>query len=345
MNKSLWLAVALLLTFSVAEAATGISGRVAWRGELIEGVTIRAYKSVADLVAGKVVAASQPTITDGTYQLDLPPGRYVLTASDYDGEPVPGRHFCYYSGSPVKVVPDRLTHVGFNLVRIPQPVAPQAGKRSGLKGKVSFQGDPLEKSYLYVYKDAAKGFKGPAYFIQPVADGNFRLRLPPGDYFLLARKRAKGGQFGPIEIGDYFNYYYGNPVRIKPGETQFIDLETVSRLSMLEAGEALPFQGVTGRVLEPSGQPAAGLHVFAYRDAGMTGTPDSFSPATSGDGRFKLSLPETGTWYLLARENFGGPAATGERYGRYQADPAHAVRLTDEMQPLEIVIHVQEQNP
>jgi hypothetical protein len=343
MKKTALICFILLMVFSMAQAATGISGRVAWHGELIEGLTIRAYKTVADLAAGKAVAASQATATDGTYQLDLPPGRYVLTARDYAGEPEAGRHFSYYNGSPVKVVQGRRTHVGFNLVRIPQLVASKPGKRSGLKGKVSFQGELLEKSYLYVYKTGEKWFKGPAYFIQPVADGNFRLRLPPGDYFLLARKRLKGGQFGPIEIGDYFNYYYGNPVRIKKGETQYIDLETVSRLSMLEEGEALPFQGVKGQVLGADDQPVAGLHVFAYRNAAMTGTPDYFSPATQTDGRFELSLPETGTWHLLARENFGGPAAEGEQYGRFQADPAHAVRIENESQLLELIIHVQPQ--
>lgn len=343
MNKTFVMCIALLLVCASAQAATGISGRVAWRGELVEGVTVRAYDSVAGLAAGEVVAASQPTATDGTYQLDLPPGRYVLTARDYDGAPTPGRHYCYYSGSPVQVVQGRRTHVGFNLIRIPETVAPQMGQRSGLKGNISFQGAPLEKSYLYVYKDAAKGFKGPAYFIQPVADGTFRLRLPPGEYFLLARKRAKGGQFGPIEIGDYFNYYYGNPVRIKEGETHTIDLETIARLSMLEAAEGVPFQGVTGQVLGASGQPVAGLHVFAYRNKEMTGTPDYFSPATGSDGRFELALPEPGTWYLLSRENFGGPAVAGEQYGRYLDDPAHAIHLQVDQKPMEIVIHVQEQ--
>ena len=344
MKKTIFICFALLLVFSMAQAATGLSGRVAWHGELIEGVTVRAYKSVADLVTGEAVADSQPTATDGTYQLDLPPGRYVLTARDFEGAAQAGRHFSYYNGSPVKVVAGRRTHVGFNLIRIPEPVAPQSGKRSGLKGKLSFQGEPLEKSYLYVYKDSTKGFKGPAYFIQPVADGNFRLRLPPGDYFLLARKRAKGGQFGPIEIGDYFNYYYGNPVRIKQGETQYIDLETVSRLSMLEEGEALPFQGVQGQILDADDRPVSGIHVFAYRSAEMTGTPDYFSPATQTDGRFELTLPETGTWHLLARENFGGPAAEGEQYGRFQADPHHAVHLKTESQTVEIIIHVQQQS-
>lgn len=344
MKKTLLLSIALFMVFSSAEAATGVSGRVAWRGVLIEGVTIRAYKSVDALVAGEVVAASQPTATDGTYQLDLPPGRYVMTARNFTETPQPGRYYCYYSGSPIQVVEGRRTHVGFNLIKIPETVDTQAAKRSGLQGKISFQDEPLEKSYLYVYKDAAKGFKGPAYFIQPVADGNFRLRLPPGEYFLLARKRAKGGQYGPIEIGDYFNYYYGNPVRIESGETRYIDLETVSRLSMLEAGEGLPFEGVKGQVLDAAGRPVAGLHVFAYRNAEMTGAPDYFSTATKSDGRFELSLLEAGVWHILARENFGGPAAIGEQYGRYQDDPAHAVYFESGKQPLEIVIHVQLQN-
>ena len=343
MKKSLLLSIMLLTVFGAAEAATGVSGRVAWRGELIEGVTIRAYKSVDHLVADEVVAASQPTATDGTYTLDLPPGRYVMTARDFSNEPQPGKHFCYYSGSPIQVVEGRRTHVGFNLIRIPETVATESGQRSALKGKVSFQGEPLEKSYLYVYKDAKKDFKGPAYFIQPVADGNFRLRLPPGEYFLLARKRIKGGQYGPIEIGDYFNYFYGNPVRIAEGETRYIEIVTVSRLSMLEAEEGLPFEGVQGRVLDANGQSMSGLHVFAYRNADMTGMPDYFSPATKSDGLFKLALPETGTWHILARENFGGPAAIGEQYGRYQDDPAHAVHFKSGAQPLEIVIHVQKQ--
>jgi hypothetical protein len=344
MKKTILICFSLLLTLSTAHAATGISGRVAWHGVLIEGLTVRAYKDVAKLVADEPVAVSEPTATDGTYRLELSPGSYVLTARDFTGAPQAGRYFSYYNGSPVRVVSGRMTHVGFNLIKIPEAVASEATKRSGLKGKVTFQGEPLEKSYLYVYKDATKGFKGPAYFIQPVADGDFRLRLPPGEYFLLARKRLKGGQFGPIEIGDYFNYYYANPVRIKQGETRFIEIETVSRLSMLEEGEALPFQGVKGQILNAGNQPVSGIHVFAYRNAAMTGTPDYFSPATQADGRFELSLPETGVWHLLARENFGGPAADGEQYGRFQDDPAHAVHLKADSQPSEIVIHVQPQN-
>jgi hypothetical protein len=346
MKLRLTLSILILVVCGLADAsaATGVRGRIAWRGELVEGVRVYAYHNVDDIAAGRVLATSEPAATDGTYRLDLPPGAYVLVARDFNGSPQPGNHFCYYSGSPIQVVAGRQTNVGFNLIRIPQEEPPKKGGASGLYGEVSFQDQPLEKVYLYVYKEAGRGFKGPAYFIQPVEKGSFRLRLPPGDYYLLARKRAKGGQFGPIEIGDYFNFYFANPVRVKSGEMRHIRLETITRLSMLEEGETLPFHGVRGQIRDAAGNPAAGLHVFAYRNSVMTGTPDAFSAATGGDGQFELALPDAGPWYLLAREQFGGPAASGERYGHYAGGNGAAVRLAEDGSVQEIKIYVEPQS-
>lgn len=326
-----------------ALAETGVRGRIAWRGELVPGVTIRAYKSIADIAAGRPVAESKLSDMDGTYSLELAPGSYYLTARDYNGEPQPGNYFCYYSGSPVRVAPDHQTTVGFNLVKVPTEAKAAEAGYSGIKGTLSFQDEPLEKAYLYVYKDASRGFKGPGYFVQPVAKGDFRLRLPPGDYYLLARKRAKGGQFGPIEIGDYFNFYYGNPVRIEKNRIKDVNLETITRMPMLEEGEAVPFRGVRGVVKASDGQPVAGLHVFAYRDSEMTGNPDYFSAPTGSDGKFDLALPECGPYYLLARQSFGGPAAEGEQYGKYAGNPDHAVSLKEGATVQEIEINVEAQ--
>ncbi len=328
----------LLLSVTSVLATSGVKGRIAWRGELVPGVKVRAYLSIPDIAAGKVVATSAPAAVDGTYRLDLPPGSYYLTARDYEGEPHPGNHFCYYSGAPILVQPKSFTNVGFNLIRIPVEASPIAGKRSGIRGEISYQGELLGRVYLYVYKEAKDGFKGPGYFIQPVEKGRFRLRLPPGEYYLLARKRLKGGQYGPIEIGDYFNYYYGNPVTIRAGEEQEVKIETVTRLSMLEEGETVPFRGVQGVVTGPGGAPAKGVVVFAYRRPEMTGTPDLFSPPSGDDGHFQLVLPDLGPYYLLAREAFGGPAGEGELYGRYDKegitlDPEHPIR--------EVTIHVE----
>jgi hypothetical protein len=320
----------LLLTCvaSTFAAESGVRGRIAWRGELVEGIRVHAYRSVADIAAGRQVAESAPSGLDGTYTLPLPPGSYVLTAHNGDGALKPGDLFCYYSGSPIRVVAGTMRNVGFNLVRVPQEAAPVAAERSGIYGELSFQGEPLERAYLYVYKDPSRGFKGPGYFIQPVARGRFRLNLPPGDYYLLARKRRQGGQFGPIEIGDYFNYYYGNPVTVRAGEAREVKIEAITRLSMLEADAAVAFSGISGVVTSAEGQPQAGMVVFAYRSPEMTGSPDHFSPATGSDGRFELELPDDGDYYLLARQHFGGPAATGELYGRYLDSDGAAVRVS-----------------
>jgi len=323
-----------------AWAGSGIEGRVAWRTQLVPDMTVRAYRTLEDLAADRPVSTAAATALDGTYRLELPPGAYFLTARDFDGRPGPGDHFCYYSGSPVQVRAGGYATVGFNLIRIPEEAPPQEAPYSGIQGEITYQGEPLERVYLYVYKDPRDGFKGPGYTILPVEKGTFRLRLPPGEYWLMARKRARGGRYGPIEIGDYFNAYYGNPVRIEAGQVRRIKLETITRLSMLEEGDAPPFRGVRGVIDGPDGRPAAGLHVFAYRKPAMTGTPAFFSAATGADGRFELSLPGAGPYYLLAREAFGGPAAEGELYGRYRSENGAVVTLEGESAVREVEIHV-----
>lgn len=340
MNRALLIILLLLCSVATAAAASGVKGRAAWRGEVDAGVTIRAYRSIADIGREKVVATSAPTGLDGTYRLDLPPGSYYLTARNYDGKPEAGKLFCYYSGAPVTVRANAYTNVGFNLIRIPKEAAPETTATSGIKGSITFQGAPLERAYLYIYKDAGDGFKGPGYFIQPVEKGSFRLRLPPGEYWILARKRAKGGSFGPIEPGDYFNFYYGNPVRIAAGQTREIQIETITRLAMLEE-ELPPLRGIKGIVLAAGKKPADRVHVFAYRDAAMTGTPDFFSAPTGPDGRFELPLTGDGPFYLLARENFGGPAVAGELYGKFSGKEGAALKLDPQNQVREVIIHVE----
>jgi len=333
----------LLFLAATAFADSGVRGRVAWRGELVPNITVKAYRQVADIAAGKIVATSSPTGLDGIYQMDLRPGSYVLTAGNSSGAPKPGDMFCYYSGSPIQVPANGYRNVGFNLVKIPEETHKEA-TRSGIYGELTFQGEPVEKAYLYVYKDPGKYFKGPGYFIQPVARGAFRLNLPPGEYYLLARKRAQGGQFGPIEIGDYFNYYYGNPVKIEEGQAREIKLEMITRLSMLEE-DVVDFQGVQGKVVDKPGAPRAGLYVFAYLDAGMTGTPDFFSSPTGEDGSFELALPDGGPYYLLARQAFGGPAGAEELYGKLESDGQSPAGVTVSGETVEVTIHVAQKDP
>lgn len=317
-------------------AESGARGRVAWRTELIEGVIVRAYRSVEEVSSGEPVASSAPSDQDGIYQLDLPPGKYYLTASNRQGQLKPGDLFGYFNGSPLQVPAKGYRNVGFNLIKVPEEHLAQESKRSGVYGEITYQDGPIERVYLYVYKDPGSGFKGLGYFVQPVEKGRFRINLPPGDYYLLARKRARGGQFGPIEQGDFYNYYHGNPVRVTDGQVRETKIEMVERLAILEE-EVIDFQGVRGQVVDAAGNPLQGLYVFAYRSDDMSGTPDFFSVPSGADGAFELALPDAGPFYLLARQAFGGPAETNEMYGKYSADNGNPIAV-DISQPLDGVI-------
>lgn len=337
------LLVACFLLFAVpVQAASGVKGRVAWRSELIQGVTVSAYHGVEDIAKGNPVATSKPSNQDGIYQLELPSGSYVLTASNSSGRLKSGDLFGYFNGSPLQVPTTGYRTVGFNLIKVPEEKLPKEAERSGIFGEISYQDEPLERVYLYIYKEAGGGFKGLGYFVQPVERGKFRVNLPPGDYYVLARKRARGGQFGPIEPGDYYSYYYGNPVHVASGVVRPVKIEMLQRLALLEE-EVSEFHGLRGQVVDASGLAQQGLYVFAYRDPRMTGTPDFFSAPSGPDGHFELKLPDSGPYYLLARQAFGGPAGAKELYGKLYAEDGtlKAVNLSQQNTGLKIRVSPQ----
>jgi len=146
--------------------------------------------------------------------------------------------------------------------------------------------------------------------------GRFKISLPAGKYFIIARKRIRGGMYGPLEIGDYFNYYPSNPVILGEKEKVRMELETVTRLSQLEGGKAA-LQSIKGNIIGPAGEPVEGVRVFAYRPEKTSGRPLYFSAPSDAGGRFYLSIPEPGEFSLVAREKFGGPAGSGELSGTY----------------------------
>ena len=319
-----WLTVLCLVLFlpplAMAGPDSGIYGRAAWRGELVPGVIVSAYTDADSEYMADPVAVSDPAATDGTYRLSLAPGEYTLVArspESSDGRPLAGDYFCYYSGSPVIVSAGVWTPVGFNLVRV-RSEERLTGSGASIEGFITYRDEPLEKLYLTLYDEALEGFRGPGIATIPVGKGGrFRVSVKPGKYFVIARKRSRGGMYGPMEIGDHFNYYPGNPVIVSDGEKVRIRLETVTRVSQLEEGEA-PTPTVQGTVVDPDGNPVSGLRVFAYRPGEVRGHPLYFSEPSGSLGEFSLLIPVKGDFTLVAKERFGGPAAEGEYSGRLE---------------------------
>jgi hypothetical protein len=291
----------------------------------VENVSIRAYPyrtGAFGPLTGEAPAGSALTAIDGTYEIPLPPGPYVVealkgAADKPSDRPRTGDLHCLYSGSPVTVAPGAWTAVGLNLVEVP-PEERKTAARSAIAGRITREGKPAEKVYLYVYKDAATGFRGPAHFLQPVATGSFRLRVPPGTYYLVARKRARGGAYGPIAIGDLFNFYPRNPVILAPNDEVTIEIPLIERLSQLEE-DPRAFQGVAIRIVDSTGVGRPGFYVLAYQEPLRTGPPLATSAASDAEGRARLPLVPGQTAYLRARRSLGGPLGEGEAYADGQA--------------------------
>ncbi len=317
----LFLLIFLISSEGYSEDLGTVKGRVAYKGEVIENVSILVFREKDDTNLTKPDMIGARTAIDGTYEFKLTPGRYYLVAlkkmkDDGSFIPSPGDYYCFYSGAPVEVVSNGISYVGFNLIKVEKGgVDKKTAREGGIYGKITFEGKPIEKSYLYVYKDLKTGLRGPAYLVYPSRDGSFTLNLPEGRYYIIARKRAKGGMYGPIEEGDLFNFYYGNPVMVKKGVMKNVNIECVKRLSQLEEG--VGFSELTGYVKDNKGKPVQGLFVLLYQNKNMQGKPLYISSRTDREGKFSIRIPR-GEYFILARENIGGPPNMGEWYGKFK---------------------------
>jgi hypothetical protein len=303
--------------------AAGVEGVAALRGALIANVVVLAFAGPGPGPKDVPLAFSAGTDRDGRYRLELRPGTYHLVAVRTAGAPWPfpgakGDLFGYYLGNPIVVEPGKMTRVAFNMVRSGNESVSVAGEGSGVAGQVLFEDKPLARAYVHVYRDAGTNFRGMGLASVPAGeDGRFRIKLPPGSYYVLARKRQGGGMYGPPGRDDYVGYYPGNPVAVRSGAFATLQLEATTRIDLLEElwGTGGASAGwFEGKVTDGAGKPAAGLYVLFYTDAAMSGAPAFVAGPTDAKGHFKVRAA-AGKFHLLARSNLGGPLEAGEWYG------------------------------
>lgn len=191
-----------------------------------------------------------------------------------------------------------------------------AGNEMGrIKGMVV---TPLEGTYLYVYKKGMDLY-GPAFTVSEATgpDGAFDLALPEGEYIVVARKRVSGDTAGPVLAGDNKSEFINLTVKGDMGELSILAPVKAGDERKLTGEAAVTKTGISGRITDSDGNPVEGARLHVYDHVQMSERPKFVSEKTGPDGRYLLYLPEGGTYYLAARDKFGGPPKLGDLYGRY----------------------------
>lgn len=314
-------------TVPASKAPPTLSGRVTFRGAPVPGAAVALHERYG-ATPGTPLRSVRAS-GDGGFSATVPPGSYYVVAEgEFEGAPV----FAFSGQNPVRLE-SGTRWLGVKAVPAERPVAEagEPGRGAVVAGEVRFLGAPVENAYVYVYSDPDSLYKGMGIAMSPPTgpDGRFEVEnLPESTYFLVARRREAGASTGPLEKGDLYGFYPGNPVYLKGGASTRVRIELVEKEKPLSYSEVTAGAETVlrGTVVDRGGAPQAGVYAFVYDDRVFGHQrPYGHSGRTGPDGAFAIYLDRPGTYYLGARENFGDSPKPGERFGFYDGTPDHAV--------------------
>jgi hypothetical protein len=221
----------------------------------------------------------------------------------------------------------------------------KAKKKSGIKGQIVMKstGEPVHKAYVYGYvgkistRAAQLGIIGITDWVSrgSAEDGTYKLDLPPGEYYIGARKRANGLNYGPLYKGDYYDHRHAiKGIVVRKGKYKNLDFELKElREPMffqgLTAAEKVTETGIRGKLLDEKGEHIPGTFVMGYADDDMQRAPDFASTLTDDDGNYTLYLPKGGRYWLAARFYAMKMPQKDEPFARYGGSPDHSVMVEE----------------
>jgi hypothetical protein len=211
-----------------------------------------------------------------------------------------------------------------------------AGK-TGITGQVLAHDTnlPVTDAYVNVYPDALSNLLGPSQFISSPTDaqGHFFIEAPPGDFYVVARKRVSGDPSGPLSPGDLYSEHKRVKTTVTNGRLSIVDLRVAPMQAPMFFKKAVAEQttttGIRGVLVDAIGQPVPGSFAVAYTNDDVKRLPDYASTLSDGQGRFVLYLPKSGTYYLGARVHAWDMPRPGELYGKYGGENPEPVAVTE----------------
>ncbi|HEX9861293.1 MAG TPA: hypothetical protein VGB23_08810 [Nitrospirota bacterium] len=216
-----------------------------------------------------------------------------------------------------------------------------SGRLDSLKGIVA---QPVKGAYLFVYEKGADPH-GPPFTMSEATgpDGSFDLELPDGEYTIVARKHASGLAGSPLSEGDLKSDTIDIKVVGGKIESQTLFLQAKDDKEQYFGAGDKSRTAISGLVHDSEGNPMKGFRVHVYTYAQMSERPKYVSAATGPDGKYIVYLPKGGTYYIAARDHFGGPPKIGDFYGRFDEgtiDPSGVIVKTgSELDNVNITVH------
>ncbi|MDD5773536.1 MAG: hypothetical protein PHX78_08755 [bacterium] len=202
-------------------------------------------------------------------------------------------------------------------------------------------GNLMPGSKLYIYLNNNADFRGLADYISDKADGNGKagIDLKPGKYYVIARKRAKEEDVGPLKEGDYNGRFDKNPVEVKGKKILKIEvvmekIEGKMLLSPLSPNTSISIEGV---LKDEKGDPVKNGYAMVYHSKGINGRPDYMSRPSDNKGRFRVYISETGSYFIIGRMKYGGPPKPEELYGEYDKKEIE-LKANDKIKDIEIIL-------
>jgi hypothetical protein len=168
------------------------------------------------------------------------------------------------------------------------------GASSGfvLKGRIiDAGGKPAEGGEVFVYDTPRT--KRPADFISPMADreGLYRMVLPPGRYWVVARVRS-GERYGPLLTG---GRHSGEAVEVEAAEGGEVPLDftvaDVREMARNQRKTGEDYRRVEGRIVDRNGRPVRNAYAFARKEKDGSRLPDFISAWSDEGGGYTLYLP------------------------------------------------------
>lgn len=321
-----------LAPVSIAVPAVGlVQVRLMHRERAVAGVRVTAVRNLGvALLEERIVAAA----ADGSTRLGLAPGSWYLSASA--GEPA---LFGWYGSNPVLVRAGETVEVTIPAVPAdatgPAATTVPPGEET-VAGEVFGDGGAVGGAGVAFYLDASTQFRGPGYLEGRTDErGTFETRISPGRYWVFVRRRSGPQVFGPLEVGDDFGSYPGNPLEIRAGERVAIRIPTVRVLkkSGWSAPSALRTH-VSGTIRDAAGRPLPGFRAFLHAKAAMLGKPEFVSEPSEADGSYVIWVDREGVYYLGARAEIGRAREERELIGLYAGAPDHAIEVHLDAGPL-----------